>query len=412
MHSPPVVISAEPPAPSTEICGVSLLDRLLRILQRLGYRTVTIVSSKPAAIEEHLGRPSWARSEIAVTVKQQSGDTFSADVVGTRHPQVVVVSANFYHDPRLLKTLMQQPGTALLIDSAAPAPAPPSREFATCGAAILSKDWLTGRSSPRPLFEELAVAAQSGEIATIDVQKQPTYVVDMRRHIRPLWFAAPGPEHLSQCERALLDAAQNGTLDLPAKLHAPIETWIISHLCRTPVTPLQITLFTAAVSASVTWLFASGALAIATILALLVGVLDGLDGKQARVKVETTELGRREHILDYVLELSWWTALSWRFAESGQLPHAYGLLVLLLASDLFDRWAKKLAKQHTGRNLDDLAPFDRFVRLIGGRRNIYVWILAAGLMLGRPDKAFLALCVWGAATAAVHVMRALCIARS
>ncbi len=146
-------------------------------------------------------------------------------------------------------------------------------------------------------------------------------------------------------------------------------------------------------------------------LALIVGVLDGLDGKQARVKVETTELGKREHVLDYVLELSWWTALAFYFTNTAALPNAYALLALLVGSDLVDRVAKRIAKQRTGRNLDDVAPIDRFVRLIGGRRNIYVWMLAVGVALGAADEAFALLCYWGSATAAVHMLRALAIVR-
>jgi phosphatidylglycerophosphate synthase len=255
------------------------------------------------------------------------------------------------------------------------------------------------------------VITSAGDPTIIDVAAQSTYVAGLRRDLRPLWFPAPRQEgHRLLAEGWLLDAAQNGTLDLPAKVHAPIETWIIARLCRTNVTPNQITLFTAAVSAGVTALFASGQLLAGVGLALIVGVLDGLDGKQARVKVETTQLGKREHVLDYVLELSWWSALAYHFTATAQLPNAMLLLVLLVGSDLVDRLAKRFAKKRIDRNLDDHAPIDRFVRLIGGRRNIYVWILAAGLAAGIPDKAFVALCWWGALTATVHVLRACSLA--
>ncbi|MDQ6656428.1 MAG: CDP-alcohol phosphatidyltransferase family protein, partial [Verrucomicrobiota bacterium] len=212
-------------------------------------------------------------------------------------------------------------------------------------------------------------------------------------------------------ERLLLDAAQNGTLDLPAKVHAPIETFIVARLCETPVTPMQITLVTAAISAVTAVLFARGELLAGTVLALIVGVLDGVDGKLARVKVETTELGKREHLLDYVLELSWWTTLAYHWRATRQVPAAYALLLLLVSADVVDRLAKKKAKELTGRNLDDVAPVDRFVRLIGGRRNIYIWMLAAALPFGLADRAFVAACWWGAATAAVHLLRVGWLAR-
>jgi phosphatidylglycerophosphate synthase len=273
-----------------------------------------------------------------------------------------------------------------------------------CGAALIGRGKATLPASGDHLFDQLANAAARSEIQTLDVAAVPSYITSMRRSVPPAYFRPPvTAEAHASAERQILDAAQNGVLDFPAIVHAPIETWIIRRLCRTSITPNQITLFTAAVSALVVLLFASGRLIVGTVLALIVGLLDGLDGKQARVKVETTPLGRREHALDYLLEFSWWAALAYQFGN------VYAWLLLLVGSDIVDRLAKKQVKQITGRNLDDVAPFDRAVRLIGGRRNIYVWIFAAGLLLRAADKAFVALCCWGAMTSAIHVGRAVWI---
>jgi uncharacterized membrane protein YhdT len=47
------------------------------------------------------------------------------------------------------------------------------------------------------------------------------------------------------------------------------------------------------------------------------------------------------------------------------------------------------------------------VRLLGGRRNIYVWILTIGFLLGNAPGAFALMAWWEAATALVHVVRAI-----
>jgi phosphatidylglycerophosphate synthase len=134
--------------------------------------------------------------------------------------------------------------------------------------------------------------------------------------------------------------------------------------------------------------------------------LDGVDGKLARTKVETTAAGDWEHVIDYCIELSWWTALGYHFHAEG-LRSAYWLLLLLVGSDLIDRLAKRAVKQKVGRNLDDVSNLDRFVRCIGGRRNINIWILIAALSLADAANGFVLICWWGAATAAAHVIRAL-----
>jgi hypothetical protein len=49
----------------------------------------------------------------------------------------------------------------------------------------------------------------------------------------------------------------------------------------------------------------------------------------------------------------------------------------------------------------------RLVRLLGGRRNIYVWIMAVGWIVGAPAPAFALLPVWEGATFALHLVWAL-----
>jgi phosphatidylglycerophosphate synthase len=138
----------------------------------------------------------------------------------------------------------------------------------------------------------------------------------------------------------------------------------------------------------------------------VIEVLDGVDGKLARTKVETTTAGEWEHLTDYFIELSWWSALAFYFRHAG-LSSAFGLLGLYVGSDLLDRLAKRAVKKKVGRNLDDVSNFDRFVRCIGARRNINVWILIAALALGDAASGFVLVCWWGAATVAAHIVRAL-----
>ena len=156
----------------------------------------------------------------------------------------------------------------------------------------------------------------------------------------------------------------------------------------------------------VTALFATGHLWWAVALAYAIEVLDGVDGKLARTKVETTAAGEWEHLTDYFIELSWWTALAFHFHRVGLLS-AFWLLGLYVGSDVLDRLAKREVKKKVGRNLDDVSNFDRFVRCIGARRNINIWILIASLALGDAGNGFVLVCWWMAATALAHLVRAL-----
>lgn len=77
---------------------------------------------------------------------------------------------------------------------------------------------------------------------------------------------------------------------------------------------------------SVTLLYASGYLWAGALVALAVGVFDGVDGKVARLKVQTTRIGKGEHVLDYCIEMSWWAALGYHFHVTSQVDYASAIL--------------------------------------------------------------------------------------
>jgi phosphatidylglycerophosphate synthase len=240
----------------------------------------------------------------------------------------------------------------------------------------------------------------------LDIAEQPAYSLTMRRELRPLWIPAPQPAQRKQAERLILDSAQKGSLDLPAWVHGPIETSIVARLCQTSITPNQLTAFCNVVAWAVVPLFATGHLGWGTVLALAVGILDGLDGKQARVKVETTNAGKLEHWLDTFYELAWLLALAYYFQASGALPDAWKYLLLFLAAEGVDGLAKLSIIRRYGRLIDELSPLDRVIRFFGGRRNVYIWILAVGVLLGAPAKSFVVMVWWEVVTAVIHVARA------
>jgi phosphatidylglycerophosphate synthase len=320
----------------------------------------------------------------------------------------LIIPANIYCDARLLAALCAKDSSVALVDSNPP-------EFARslvqnpCGPVLLTKDFLSAVPSSAPFFQQLKEWIDNRKIDIVDAASEDDYIVTMRRRVRPLCFPASAKQNRHLAERIILDSAQNGTLDLPAYFHAPIETRIISLLCKTRITPNQITIAGFIIGCGATAAFALGCIGLGILAALIFGIVDGLDGKQSRVKIEMTERGKWEHYLDYVVENSWWAAIAFHLWRSGQLPNAFYFLALLIASHLLNELAKRRAKMATGRLLDDLTPFDRSFRLIAARRNVYVWILACGFLLGAFPRSYAIICGWAALSAAIHLVRSIWI---
>ena len=404
------ILVADAPGALTELCGVNLVERLLRILQRLGFRHAIVFSSTPEIIGAELAKRSWAREEIAA----QLVPTAAKSVTGNRileqgqTTRFLIIPANVFCDGRLLAALSARNSPTVLVDSNPPHSLRHIIQNPT-GPALVTRDFLLACSDSVALDEELKQKFDARRVDSVDAAKVDDYIVSMRRRVRPHCFPVAREQDRRLAERIILDSAKNGTLDLPAYLHVPIETALISHLCKTRITPNQITIAGLIFGCSATVAFALGSVGLGILAALIFGIVDGLDGKQARVKIETTERGRWEHHFDYLIENSWWTAIAFYLWQSAQLRSAFYFLALLVGSHLLDEVVKRRAKMATGRLLDDVAPFDRAFRLIAARRNVYVWVLAGGFLLGAFPQSYAIICGWAAVSAAIHLMRSVWI---
>jgi phosphatidylglycerophosphate synthase len=408
-HTLPILI-ADAPGALMELCGVNLLERLLRILQRLGFRRAIVFSRTPEIVEDELAKRSWAREQITAHLVPRGIGPLTAQLLLEQSPseRFLMVPANIYCDARLLAALCAKDSPAALVDSNPP-------EFARslirnpCGPALVTRDFLFALSPAAPFFEELKNKTDNRKIDTVDAAAEDDYIINMRRRVRPVCFPAPPEQNRRLAERIILNSAQNGTLDLPAYFHAPIETGIISLLCKTRITPNQITIAGFIIGCGTTAAFAVGRVGLGILAALIFGIVDGLDGKQSRVKIEMTERGKWEHYLDYLIENSWWAAIAFHLWRSGQFPNVFYFFALLIGSHLLDEFAKRRAKVAKGRLLDDVTPFDRAFRLIAARRNVYVWILACGFLLEAFPQSYAIICGWAAVSAAVHLVRSIWI---
>ncbi len=357
-----IVLAATPTA-SVELGGIFILERLLRTLQRCGIERPTIISgaAKPDAIVDL----AQSRDELFLAVR---GDTVI--------------------DVRLLRFLLEEQRAIALIDSA---------NF--CGAAVLPRDMLANITA-----EAIPVAG----LPKIDIDDLPLYSPELRRNLRPFWFSpAAIAQDRQRVERALIDATQKGAQDFPALLHAPIEKFLVGRLCRTRITPHQLTIAWIILAFAVTMLFATGHFGWGIALAFVIGILDGLDGKLARLRVETSDVGKLEHRFDSFFEVAWPSVIALYLVRSGQLPNAFAYLALLITGQIDDGLAKgaiydAFAKLNCEPNL-----FDRVVRLFGGRRNVVIWILLIAVVLGAPAKGFILMAWWQIATAIVDLPHAL-----
>jgi 1L-myo-inositol 1-phosphate cytidylyltransferase / CDP-L-myo-inositol myo-inositolphosphotransferase len=214
------------------------------------------------------------------------------------------------------------------------------------------------------------------------------------------------PEEAEVATRTLIRAAQKCALDLPALVLDPVfENRLVFWLCHTRITPNQVTVFTGLLGGCIAFLFLHGWLRLGITLAYAVEVLDGVDGKLARTKLQTSRLGELEHVLDFFMEHAWYLTITSFLVTSTNDTQWWWIGGGLMLSDLLDNLLYYAGHVWLGKQLDELGPFDRGFRLIAGRRNIYAWMWLLGFWAGLPTQVFVAALGWAIVTVGVHGTR-------
>src|SRR4029453_16504465 len=70
---PPLLIVADSPEALTDLCGISLLERMRRIALHLGFREAMILSNSVKSVAAHVANESWHRANVSLTFRERIG---------------------------------------------------------------------------------------------------------------------------------------------------------------------------------------------------------------------------------------------------------------------------------------------------------------------------------------------------
>src|SRR6185295_9499511 len=108
-------------------------------------------------------------------------------------------------------------------------------------------------------------------------------------------------DRVAALERHLFDGSYKGITDLVTKWVWPAPARLVTGFCaRNGIPPNAVTSMSFALVLLATWLFARADFGLGLVLAWLMTFLDTVDGKLARVTVQSSTFG---HFLDHGLDL-------------------------------------------------------------------------------------------------------------
>lgn len=419
-----------------KVGGVPILGRILGTLKKLGFTKANIiVGHKGHKIVEEIGRNYGGLSIRYIENHEWERGNLYSLLAAREHQQkkFLLLMSDHLFDSRIVETLSKQRFDddilILAVDTSKSMPED-TKVLEKNGRIIEINKKLkefncvdTGifLCSPKIFhFAEKAAEGCSGELAdcvkcvaeerkarTFDIGKIPSYVPKMRKEIKPFWIDVDTPQDLERARDIIIQKSAKEASDFLAHyVHKPLENNIVRHLSETKITPNQMTVAVNIVAYTATALFLMGHLLVASALTFVVGIMDGLDGKLARVRGESTKLGTMEHPFDLLFEFSWLAALSLFLSNNlgSALPLVLAMVAIIFIAfyrQVYDRFGRTM-----GKSLDDYGSFERKFRRVAGRRNLYNIHILVWVLLGSPLYALTTILGHAILTSGVYTLRA------
>lgn len=213
------------------------------------------------------------------------------------------------------------------------------------------------------------------------------------------------PEGAADLERRLFEGSYKGVTDLVTKWVWPRPArWVTGICARRGIRPNTVTLASLALVIFAFLAFANGWYSFGLVAAWTMTFLDTVDGKLARVTVDSSPFG---HIFDHGIDLVsppfWYLAWGWGLPPDA-LPRlgvslhtamvviVVGYVVGRLCEGVFDSLLNKFS-------IFTWRPVDSYFRLIMARRNPNLVLLTASLLAGVPARGLVAVAGWTALSA-------------
>ncbi|HUS52444.1 MAG TPA: CDP-alcohol phosphatidyltransferase family protein [Thermohalobaculum sp.] len=217
----------------------------------------------------------------------------------------------------------------------------------------------------------------------------------------------PATDHRT-IEKALFADSYKGVTDLVTKhvwpyLARPATSWCAIRR----ITPNQVTLVSAVLVGVTVWLFWHGYFGLGLATAWAMTLLDTIDGKLARVTLQSSPWGGAfDHGIDLIHPPFWYWAWAVGCAASGMPLNDGGwTLGVIVAGYILQRCEEGLFLVLFGMDMHVWRRFDSLFRQITARRNPNLLILMIATLLGAPREGMIAVAIWTVACFLIHLVR-------
>jgi phosphatidylglycerophosphate synthase len=318
----------------------------------------------------------------------------------TSSETVTIFRADYVFDERLVRALLDSPGTVLFVPA----------DFSSPGrVAAIHTPHATRTEALQLLSGEGHLDGNApgfGLYAVTPLELVPAYTSTLRKtaapYLLPLTFATVG-----EVEARLFAASYKGITDLITKWVWPRPARIVTQWCVSAgIRPNLLTLFSWGLVILAAVLFLRGWFGMGLFVAWLMTFLDTVDGKLARVTLTSSKIG---HVLDHGLDIihpPFWY-LAWAYGLPVDSPLLWLAAVVTVGGYVAGRLLEGLFLLIFKMEIHCWRPLDSFFRTITARRNPNLILLSLATLMGRPDIGLVLVAVWTAVCIGFHTVRLL-----
>ena len=326
------------------------------------------------------------------------GVELSLEAPASHAGDALLIRADYLFEPRTLKGLLQRGG--VLMDGDVPAAAAVEASQVEVAQALLS-----GEAPPA-----------EGGLPRLDAGDLAAFEGDLRLASPPL-LERINPGRAAALEDRLYGASYKGITDFVTKWWWPVPAKAAVRVCANRrISPNAVTLAGLILMLATCWLFfmagqaanANAWLWAGLVPAWLMTFLDTVDGKLARVTVQSSQAG---HLLDHGMDIVHPPFWYWLWALSlTPFEPIWGLgydtlLTLTVAGYVGGRLIEAAFHALGSVSLFAWRPFDAYFRLFTARRNPCLVILTLCLLAGAPVAGFALVALWTALSSLIMLAR-------
>jgi len=391
-----------------KLCGLSIIERNVRILIKNGIRDIFIFTN--SLEDSNVGELDKINNIRKIKSLDMIKDYLNKEKISNKEIEYsIVLDGGILIDDRIISSLLNSEEDIIYI---------PGKNIETngnnnqlknlaCKIKINIKN-LYPKANSSFSFKDFINSSSFNQSSYHSTDEIPVYKSDMRRNVPLSVYEFQHYDDFKSVKKLLVKKTQKGTLDFIAwYFNRYFENFFVYVLADSKITANQITFIVNIFGFFALFLFLVQYWWIGLILLVLINILDGVDGKLARLRMKESKVGHIEHSFDQLYEQAIYVGIGFGAYFIIDSLYVIIVLIIMLLIDSFNRHCSMQYKEVMGITLADSSRFDQIFRKFDGRRNIYTLHILIFGILGHFEYVIFSICIHAIVTSIVYSIQAI-----